>query len=81
MERGERRRKSIDTEASGGAEKSSVNSVVVRKNVSAIDAAGLNGMICLCVKHRIHAVTASVCSAHPGHFALSLLLFFFFFFY
>lgn len=48
-----------DTEASRRAEKSSINGVVVRKNVSAIDATSLNWMVCFCVKHRIYAASTS----------------------
>ncbi|KAJ8428704.1 hypothetical protein Cgig2_018484 [Carnegiea gigantea] len=38
---------------------SSVNGVVVRKNVSAIDATSLNGMVCVCVEHCIQFAAAA----------------------
>lgn len=50
-------------EGSIGAEKSSINGVIVGKDVGAVDAARLNGMVGLCVEHGVYVVTSTT-AAH-----------------
>lgn len=52
-----------NTEGSIGAEKSSINGVIVGKDVGAVDAARLNGMVGLCVEHGVYVVTSTT-AAH-----------------
>ena len=49
----------IRTEGSLGTKESSVNAVVVRESVSAIDASCLNRMVSLRIEHRIYLAVAS----------------------
>lgn len=41
----------VYTEARRGTEKSSINSIIVRKNISAVDAASLDGMVGLSIEN------------------------------
>lgn len=47
-------------EASLGTEESSVNGVVMREDVGAVNASCLNRMVCLCVEHRVYIPTHSL---------------------
>ena len=60
MEREKESRKERDrereTERSRGAEVGAKDGVVVREEVGAVDASGLDGMVRLCVEHRVYVV-------------------------
>ena len=55
-ERERERERGIYTEASRGAEVGSVNGVVVRENIGAVNASCLDRMIRLCVEHCVYFV-------------------------
>lgn len=63
-----RKRKKKYTEASGGTEMSSINGVVVRKDIGAVYASGLNRMVRLGVEHRVYVASTHSLLFYPCNF-------------
>lgn len=45
--------KEEQTKANRGTELSTINGIVMRNNIGAVDAASLNGMIGICIEYRV----------------------------